>query len=473
MLYSESKERQNRFVTALKIGSPFLGLIVVYISVFAIFDMESDNFVLLLLFVLIYIYYIFYMIYKGFRESLIDYTQAFNAHTMIEEIQKALKKKDKEGIIAIINILNIASIEEQYGVDVRNHILRHLVERLNGYLSSFGLRKIPIGRYQSGSFLLIFNEINSKKHLDHLLVGFCKEIKAKGIFKIEIKLKSASIKKSYDDNAKNIISKLINISQDVENDFQDILKPDELDYLIKNAVQARNFIFSYHAIFGTGDTQMHTNIFSINTKLLIDRYGALPRSQILPSVKKSGYEVKFDQFILEALFNEIKPILTSNPNFHFIVKISPVSFRNRSFLIFLKELLKSTDISAQSISFSFEESKTYDEFERFKEIINEYKELGFGVVLERLGASNAGFEYLKHGLKFDIVSFDLDFVKHIDTENYRLTLKTLIFYAKSLNIKTLVRFIDKQSTLDTLKDDVRPDFVQGFLLDKPKTIKEF
>ncbi|MDR1614622.1 MAG: EAL domain-containing protein [Campylobacteraceae bacterium] len=472
MLYSEVKERQNRFVTALKIGLPFLALIIVYISVFAIFDMKSNNFVLLLLFILVYVYYIFYMIYKGFRESFVDYTQAFNAHTITKEIQKAVKKNGNEGFIAMISVQNISHIEEQYGVSAQNQILKHLVEKLNAYLSSFGLKKIPIGHYQIGSFLLIFNEVSSKRHLDHLLTGFCKEIKAKGIFKIEIKLKSVTIEKSYDNNVKNIISKLINTFQNIDNDLQDILKPDEFDYLIKNAVQTRNFIFNYQAIYPFENIEKRTNIFSVNTKLLIDRYGVLTRSQVVYSVKKNGYEVKFDQLVLQMLFSEIKLILTSYPDFRFIVKISAVSFRNRGFLIFLKELLKEMEIRASSIYFAFEERKTYDEFERFKEIINEYRELGFGIVLERFGTSNSGFEYLKHGLQFDIVSFDLEFVKNIDIENYRLMLKALASFAKSLNIKTVVKFIDKESILDILKD-VKPDFMQGFLFDKPHELKDF
>jgi EAL domain-containing protein (putative c-di-GMP-specific phosphodiesterase class I) len=412
------------------------------------------------------------MIYKGFRESLVDYTQAFNAHTITKEIQKVINKRDKEGFIVMLSVLNISSIEEQYGIAVQNQVLKHLVEKLNDYLSSFGLKKIPIGHYQNGNFLLIFNEISSKKHLDHLLTGFYKEIKLKGIFKIEIKLKSASIEKSYDNNVKNIISKLINIFQDIEGDLQDILKPDEFDHLIKNAVQTRNFIFNYQALYSFDNTEKRTNIFSVNIKLLIDHYGILTRSQIVYSVKKNGYEIKFDQFVLEMLFSEIKLILTSYPDFCFIVKISAVSFRNRGFLIFVKELLKNADIKADNIYFAFEEKKIYDEFERFKEIINDYKELGFGVIFERFGASNSGFEYLKHGLPFDMVSFDLEFIKNIHLENYRLMLKTLISFAKNINVKTLIKFIDKESVLHILKN-VQPDFVQGFLFDKPHELKDF
>jgi len=473
MLYSEAKERQNRFATALKIGAPFLALILIYMSVFTLFDIEDNNFILLIFFILVYIYYIYYMIYVGFQKSLIDdCTSAFNAQTIVQEIQKFLRKKRKDGFVAIINIKNINYLEEQYGVWARNQILKKIVEKLNLYLSSNGFKKIPIGRYQSGNLLLIFSDTKSEKHLEHTLRGFCKDIKNEGIFKIEVKTDMAVIEKSYDSNAKNVISKLIDTVNNIENDLQDILKPSEFDTLVRNAVNSGNFEVAYHALRKFDNIYETPWIFSVNAKLRIDRYGTLPISQISPSVNKNGYEIKFDQFMTRAILGEIKQILTKEPNLIFIIKISAVSFRNRSFFISLKELLKDMDIEPKNIYFSLSEQKTYDEFERFKAIIDEYRTLGFGVVFEQFGAGDDVLEYLKHGIRFDIVSFDIEYVKNISNKDYFEILKSLISVTKIFGVKSLIKFIDKETMLYILKD-ARPDFAQGFLLDKPKNIKDF
>ncbi|MDR1285695.1 MAG: EAL domain-containing protein [Campylobacteraceae bacterium] len=475
MLYSEFKERQNRFSTALKIGAPFLGLIIVYMSVFSIFDIEDNNFILLLLFIFVYVYYIFYMIYKGFQTSLIDkHTNAFNSYEIIEAIEKFIYKKSlKDGFIVMINITNIFYIEEQYGIWTRNQVLKKFVEKLNMYLTSCGFKNIPIGRYQSGIFLLIFKNIKNKKSLNHVLTGFCKEIKSNGIFKIEIDTNKAIIEKNYDDKVRNIIAKLMNITNNIENDLQDILKPTELDILIRNAVSSQNFTFLYHALHNFANHFELPKIFTINVKLSIDNYGILPYSQFLYSVKKNGYEIKFDQLMLSALFKEIKVVLSRYKDLKFIVKISAVSFRNRGFLIFLKELLKDMELNSSAIYFSLHENKIYDEFDRFKAIVDEYKELGFGIVFDQFGAlENTGVEYLKHNIKFDIVSFDLDFVKNIENKNYFQVLKSLADLAKMFGSKTLVKFVDKEFMMNAL-NDFKPDFVQGFLFDKPVDMHEF
>jgi EAL domain-containing protein (putative c-di-GMP-specific phosphodiesterase class I) len=413
------------------------------------------------------------MIYKGFQQSMIDdCTNAFNAQTIANEIQKSLKKKHKNGFVAIIDISNISYIEEQYGIHVRNHILRKIVEKLDTYLISHGFENTLIGRYLSVNFLLIFNNVKSEKHLRHSLTGFCKEIRNDGIFKIEIKASSAVIEKSYDENVKNIILKLINMVNNIENDLQDILKPNEFDILVRNAVNSQNFEFAYHALRTFENIYENPRFFNVNAKLSIDRYGILPVSQISQSVKKNGYEIKFDQLMISVLLNEIKLILSKYPDLIFIIKISAVSFRNRGFFIFLRELLKEAQIKSSNIYFSFSEKKIYDEFERFRMVIEEYKELGFGVVFEQFGTGNIGTEYLKHGIKFDIASFDMEFVKNISDKNYFEILKSLIDITKTFGIKTLIKFIDKESMLYILKE-AKPNFVQGFLLDRPKSIKDF
>jgi EAL domain-containing protein (putative c-di-GMP-specific phosphodiesterase class I)/GGDEF domain-containing protein len=475
MLYSEIKERQNRFSTALKIGAPFLGLIIIYISVFSIFQIEDNNFVLLLLFILVYVYYIFYMIYKGFQTSLIDeHTNAFNSYSIIEEIEKFICKKSvKDGFIVMLNIKNIFYIEEQYGIWTRNQILKKFVARLNSYLAYYNFKNIPIGRYQSGIFLLIFKNVNNKKVLNHTLSGFCKEIKTEGLFRIEVEANKAIVEKTYDDKVKNIIAKLMNITNDIENDLQDILKPTEFDILIRNAVNSQNFIFSYHAIHDFVNNFEFPKIFSVNTKLSIYNYGILPYSQFVYSVKKNGYEIKFDQLMIEMLLKEIKLILNRYKDLKFIIKISAVSFRNKGFLIFFKEFLKNIELNPSSIYFSIFENKIYGEFDRFRATVDEYRELGFGVMFERFGASeNTGVEYLKHNIKFDMVSFDLEFIKNIENPSYFQVLKTLNDLAKVFGTKTLIKFVDKENIINTLKN-TRPDFIQGFLFDKPIDINDF
>ena len=80
MLYSEKKERENRFVIALKIVFPFLFLVAIFFYFYRFFPQNSLTFALLTILIPIYVYYIVYLIYNGFSTSVIDpITKAFTA----------------------------------------------------------------------------------------------------------------------------------------------------------------------------------------------------------------------------------------------------------------------------------------------------------------------------------------------------------------------------------------------------------
>jgi hypothetical protein len=92
MLYSEIKERENRFITALKIAFPFLLLIGIFFHAFQLFPYTSVNFILLILLIPIYVYYTVYLIYHGFQTTLIDPTT--KTFTRMEIMTKIENIKD-------------------------------------------------------------------------------------------------------------------------------------------------------------------------------------------------------------------------------------------------------------------------------------------------------------------------------------------------------------------------------------------
>lgn len=474
MLYSEIKERQSRFITALKIGFPFLVLIVGYMSFFEAFEKKDNNFFLLLAAVIVYVYYVLYMIYKGFRTTLKDsYSSAFNADGILKELKKHINKTDKKNkYVCMLVIKNISDIESQYGVLTKNIVIDKFVQILNSYLLLKGYKKIPIGRLQASNFLLLFQNIKNKRNLEHIMRTFIKEIENIGIDTIEIQPSFSTIELSYDNNLKNIILKLFNLLEN-DNSKENLsinAKPDELDDVIKVAVEFKNFMFTYQKIcnFNKDEDKI---FYQVNTKIPTHYFGILARNQYMSSVFKNGYEVRFDKNSFSALLEEAKFWLYKNENAILFVRISAVSFRNRGFLIHVIERLKEHEISAKNICFTMVERNIYDNFSRFKEIIKEYKSLGFLVAFDEFGANNSGAEYIKQQIEFDIVLFDIEYTKNIDKKIYFELLKAMIIFCKSIDIKTAIKFIDKKKIVEALKD-CKPDYVQGFLYGKPKSIDE-
>ena len=88
VLFSETKERENRFITALKISVPFTCVLIVFgIILFRNGEFKFDDVILLLILLICYVYYVIYQIYFGFQKTLIDPV----THVFVrEEIEKIL-----------------------------------------------------------------------------------------------------------------------------------------------------------------------------------------------------------------------------------------------------------------------------------------------------------------------------------------------------------------------------------------------
>lgn len=464
MLYSEVKERESRFITALKIVSPFLLLILILFYAFKLFYLSVSNYILLTLLIPIYVYYIFYLIYNGFRTSLIDgTTKAFTCKEIINQIEALSDKKNH--VIVLLRLDNIGDIDERYGALNADKILKKLIERINLFFNAFHFKSIPIGRYGGGNFLMILK--HSKKELKHQLTQFSKELKNKGIDNIEIKLDFSILEADYDENSKNIIDKLfILLDEAKKNDFiLPNIKPDAFESIVQQALKANEIVLKYQPSMALLNQKIA--ILEVLPKIYTKEHGLLSRTQIERIINYSGYEKEFDEKIFSILLDEISPLI--GHNILFSIDISPVTLRNNTFKLHLLQLFHTKKIDPKQFILELYEKNCYEDMNRFHEIIAGYKEFGFKIALTNFGGNNCGFEYIKH-LPIDIVKFDIEFTKKIEEPKFARILEKYLQFIKNLEIQSMIKFVDKES-LFVKFEALKPDYIQGFYIGKPKSLE--
>jgi len=461
MLYSESKERENRFIISLKIAFPFLILALLLFYIFKISSNDIESYILFLSLIPIYIYYIFYLIYTGFKSTLIDpITKTFTRKEILEKIEKIQNKKYKSTVI-LIKIENIADINERYGITNADNILRIFCERLNQFLKDYNFKDISIGRYGGGHFLLVLK--GRKKELKHLITIYEKELKNIGINDIEIKIEFALIDSNYDRNVNNIVKKLFSLID--SNEEKSDIKPNEFENIVCSAIDNEKFIFKYQPLLHVDEKR---EILEVLTKIYSKREGILSYSQIQKVINHIGMEMKFDKKVISILLKELKNLDFTNRLIS--IKLSPVTLRNTEFRQFLIEIFYKSSLKAENFILVFSEKRAYKEIHRFKEILNQYKKSGFKIALDNFGGDNSSLEYIKT-LPIDIVKFDIEFTKNIFDDKYQKIIKSYIELLHSLNIEAVIKFVDKQNTYEKI-EDFGFDYIQGFLISKPKNLKE-
>jgi len=464
MLYSEAKERENRFAIALKIVFPFLLLIAIFVYSFKLFSHSTHTFILLTLLIPIYVYYIFYLIYNGFRNTMIDpVTKAFTRKHIIKIVEKITPKEEYQ--LVLLHVDNIGDINERYGVINGDKVLKKVMVEFNTFLTHQHYKNTPIGRCGGGNFLMVIRHL--EKELAHLLTRFQKEIKHKGINDIEVKIDFVMVNASYDHDIAISIERLYILLEESKKceEFLDI-KPNEFESIVHEALRHNTIVFKYQPSICLETGEM--SLFEVLPKIQTKEHGMLSRTHIERIINYGGYEKVFDEKIIRLLIDEMKPFLHQE---HLIsIDISPVTLRNNGFKPFISSLLREKKISPEHFIFEITEKNRYEDMGRFREILQSYKAMGFKIALGDFGGNNASVEYIKQ-LPIDIIKFDIEFTKKIDDETHSKVFRHYIELAHDLGIQTMVKFVDKEALFEKIKP-FNPDFIQGFYVSKPKKSEE-
>lgn len=460
MLYSEIKERGNRFKTALKIGFPFFIFVVIYILLVNLYHLKDKEIVLLVILSISYIYYIFYLIYSGFKTTLVDnVTKTFNRTYIVNLVDK-WTKKHKNGNVIMLKLANIYDINDRYGMVFGDKILKELANQLNIFLIKKGYDKIPIGRYGGGYFILLIDEQESV--LRQIFNNFQSKQRNRGINGVELKIEVAMTTRKSNDNKDNIINYLL--YQFEYDDTSEMLKPDVYDKLICKSIDNEEFIFSYQPIIDLNTKKV--SIYEILIKLHVEEFGTFTNIQLRSVVNRNGYERIFDEKMISALLKYLAKIKL---DVLICLHVSPVVLRNSKFRSFIKQKIVASELNPKNFIFAFTEKKSYDEIKRFEEIMQEYKKMGFKFLLNQFGGNNASLEYLKW-LPIDYASFDLEYTKYLKKPKYHEILNSYIQLLKSLGIVSVVKFVETPYVYESLKK-LGVDMLQGYMIGKPKNIE--
>ena len=460
MLYSEKKERSNRFKLALKVAFPFtLVLIFVAYFMFKEGDFTRDDVILFVILLLCYVYYATYLIYMGFKKSLIDpVSRVFVRDEILKIIAKDIKK-EKVNNIVLMRIKNIIDINDRYGYRNGDEILRLFVVEFDKFMQDHKFKDIPIGRFINGNFIFAID--GKRANLHHILNMFERKIANQTINNIELKMEYATINADYDKNLNNVINALfykINHKDDEELDF-DKIEIGTFENDVLEAINNEQYSIKYQLMKSVNGEDEYLNFIP---KIDLKEQGKITKSKIIDIILQNNYAVKYDLNLIKYI---AKNIYFRDIKGKIFVEIIASTLRNSDFK---KEILKLIDnnlIDPKKIVFEFNEELIYPEIKRFSEILLQFKELGFSFGLSQFGGANASFEYLKH-LNVDFVIYDIEFNKNFYEEKTHEIFLNLNKMCKEIGVKTAIRFVDKKPFYEDLKES-GIDIVQGFCIEKP------
>lgn len=375
-----------------------------------------------------------------------------------------------EGVqsLALLNIKRFRAINESYGYETGDMLLRQFAHKLNTLVST-----AKIYRVSGDEFALLFDEgsesdVRSElgriiNHLESepfdlsgtslnvdLLVAYARSENNLRM-KCDMALHYAKVNHlSFIDFNRNV---------EIENELK---QAKETTALIQHAIKYRRIIAFGQKIFNTRD-----NSFKIETlmRLVTPSGEILTPYRFLEQSKIAGLYEKMTLQMLACVFDYFKgnqAVFSVNLTFEDIVNNDVTAFFFNSIEKYalqgriIIELVETEQIDA-----------AHSETGRF---IERAKALGCRISIDDFGSGYSNFNYLV-SIGVDYLKIDGSLIQNIDTDpNAFITVKAIVSLAQAMGIEIVAEFVHSQSVMERVVS-LGIEFMQGYHLHEPEPLE--
>lgn len=212
----------------------------------------------------------------------------------------------------------------------------------------------------------------------------------------------------------------------------------------------------------------------VNNKTgMIDKYECLVR--IMDEGGKALSPLSFLQVAREAkLYGEITKRMIKNSmaafrdrDYEFSINLSVEDINDREVEEFMTEALKKNPEMAHRVTFEILESEGIENYEIVYAFIQKVKKHGCKIAIDDFGAGYSNFARVVQ-LNIDYLKIDSSLIKEIDRNGkLQILTETIVHYARRLGIKTIAEYVhSKEVHIKVIELGV--DYSQGYYLGEPR-----
>ena len=393
-------------------------------------------------------------------------TNLDNRSMLITKLQN-----DKNLVLAAICILDINSFKEIndfYGHKAGDSVLIGLGNLIKESIKDYP--ELKLYKFPSDTYCITNLNINKEEFIEiieKILEKSDKTIFHFDQFEIDVKL-TAGMSFSHKNN--KLITADIAL-QTAKKDHKDYMVfYDELDKL----QEYENNMFwtkQLKSAFAKDNIEVYFQPLIDNKTLKVDKYECLVRLIddegkvvapffFLDISKKSNQYTKLTKVVIEKSFKKFEHL-----DFEFSVNISYEDIENPDFLDFIKDMLKKYNVS-KKVVFEILEDENIKDYDLLILFVDQIKALGCKVAIDDFGSGYSNFEHILK-MNIDYLKIDASLIKNIATDenSYKIT-KTIVEFAKNLNLKTIAEYVENKEIFDLTKE-LGVNYSQGYYFSAP------
>ncbi len=398
-----------------------------------------------------------------------QYTDSITGLPNRVRLLKDIEKQTKSCLI-IIDINNFKSINNLYGLNVGDKLLKTFGYKVSQYIIN---HKHTLYRSGGNQFAILSSKIASKGNADEyikkLLNDMQNNIYHLGDIDINLTLTAGisrneqeflipraeqALQKAKEHNKDYIIFE--KERENAEQHHQNILWAKKL-----HAALTDNRIVPYYQLI-THNRTKEKNKFEALVRLVDEDGEIIPPSFFLNAAKTTRQYSALTKIMIEKSFQAI-----GEHDISISINFTVEDVRNKKTIKFFKSKLDEYNV-AKKVIVELTESEGIESYTEVSNFIHDIKKLGCRVAIDDFGTGYSNFTHLIH-LNVDYLKIDGSIIQNIlKDNNAEIVAITLVDFAKQLGIETIAEFVDSQEILDKVKE-LGIDYSQGDFLGKPQS----
>jgi diguanylate cyclase (GGDEF)-like protein len=434
---------------------------------------------LFLLLYLISILFVLYFIFHSEKENikLREMQEALKRSLVTDaltglgnrELYNSERHTFKHPAMVLFNIDKFKHVNEFYGGEIGDAILKQIAERLKNNFSE----KFPEAKfYRLGGddFAIVF-EFVSMTHLEEIIQIVLELFNnqtfiTKGI-SVDITVSAGA---SHANKLFETADMALKHAKQSKRERYAIYNP-KLDASEKIAKNINELKQLNQAIENDGIVPYFQPIFDLETNKIV-KYESLARLVVSEKEVLSPFfflqaakEAKISSVITSIILEKtLKKAQESGESFS--VNISPDEIEKPDDIFVILSMLSRYKDVSNLITFEILESEEIEDYDVLLDFVKEVKKFGCKIAIDDFGSGYSNFEKLLK-MEVDLLKIDGTLIKDIDHDKHaEMVVRTIRDFAKSANINTVAEYVHSKEVLEKVKS-LGIEMGQGFYLGKP------
>ena len=190
--------------------------------------------------------------------------------------------------------------------------------------------------------------------------------------------------------------------------------------------------------------------------------GVLLPEKFIPLAEELGLIVPIGEWVLRKACKRVRTLLTEQSPFTVSVNISSVQFWQTNLIALVERVLRSADLAPRYLELDLKESMLAQDPRSAAQTIKGLKSLGIGIAIDEYGAGNSGLTQLQQ-YPVDRLKIDRSIVNGIGLDPEDETIcRTIILLAHNLGLKVVAEGVATEAHLAFLRNH-GCDVAQGYL----------